>query len=249
MADQIKIESLSLECSKPGQECPRISVDHIEDVVYLESKDEYQLTLDGEINIAKEHGLLVTYSEEKAVEDSEEMTIVKSNRFFPMSKVELSPDSDFYMCAKGREFTLSSDVDLSQIGLDSTLTSDNIFQNFKPTSTVCKCFWAPRSLFNELGIDKIGKGSGKPSLPPGFPIPEDGTIIDEILNPKNPSTSILHPNPNNPTTLFPRTPLFPLYPNPRTPYVPTVTTPPPSVVGSPCGMFQFGCMMQFFKKD
>jgi len=68
-ADQIKLESLSLKCSKPGQECPKLPAENIEDVVYLETGDEY--TIEHTVTV-KEHGLLVSYKNESHESKSNE---------------------------------------------------------------------------------------------------------------------------------------------------------------------------------
>lgn len=260
-ADLIKLESLSVKCAKPGVECPRLPLEDVVDIVYIQVDDEYFLN-DNIPQIATENGLLVSYKISQS-ESSKSKLPPQTNplvaeinsveiRFFPMSKVQLSPDSEFYMCAKGQEFSLDFEADLSSVGLTAEKVSNIFSTGYEPMSFTCKCFWAPKNVFDELGIEKYDKGPPKPDfideLVPELPeyvLPLPTTPNQPWTDTMNPWFWIFYPYGSNYFTQ-PNSPSYPYNPsqpnNPTNPYHPPTPQPPIAPVGSPCGMFQFKCI-------
>ena len=51
------------------------------------------------------------------------------------------------------EYSIDMETDFSQIGLSKSQL-DTFFFDFEPTTFVCKCFWMPRYVFDEMGLEK-----------------------------------------------------------------------------------------------
>jgi len=270
-AERIKLESLGFECSKPGEECPKVELES-EDIELVLKGEDYRLSdsAGSEVFTAETAGLLVPHLTEKSMveyrdtsldyvrSDDEESEAIFSFRFVPISKVDLSPDENYYMCDEGKESKLVLDSKLKNTGVFEKFSSQDLLENFAPTAFVCKCFWAPQSLFDELDLDKLSKDQGGPGpspLPPGggpigggndrvFPRPAPGSGGFQLPTGPHGGDSAGGFDPEDPfDSFFDFDGKDPVYPD----YEPDQMMPSP--VGSPCGMLQFGCMLEYFQKD
>ncbi|MGH1468315.1 MAG: hypothetical protein ACRBBP_05470 [Bdellovibrionales bacterium] len=229
---RIQLESLSLECGLPGVDCPKVPLESILEIQYVKQNEKYSIGLDTDLKAA-EAGLLIIVEPPKA----EDRSFI---RFIPMTKVELSPDSNFYMCPKSKEYKLRTDFNASAIGLSTNDVSDILSIDLQPQTFICKCFWIPKSFFTELGIDKIKKEQSDQE-----DIPNDETI-DKMF----PETDSLKPIVSKPTVeavpvLSAPISFWPIehFSSPTTPTVePPKISPVP--IGGRCGLFAWACLFK-----
>ncbi len=270
-SDLIKLESLSVKCSEPGIQCPKLPTENVLDVVHLKIDDKYELE-DKTFRFVTEEGLLVSFiknlqpkdeinsvenmNPEEIVDDLKENEVENliEHRFFPFSKIQLSPDNDFYLCDIGKEFTLDINTDFSTLGISEEQATNIFTSGYEPMSFKCKCFWVPKYVFEKLGIEKYDTKDSEMEIFDTL-VPESKSIPNNTLNKNNlsdkPSTFGIYWFPNYPRSTF--NPVDPNVPNdPKDPYDPSYPSPPPdrepSPVGSPCGILQFGCMFGYFFK-
>jgi len=248
-ADQLVIDSLVAECSEPGIDCPRLALDSLILIEYLESGEEY---IDSQeiLTVTKEAGLLVHYSVEESTNDIHEY-----RRFFPLSKVALSPDEHFYMCPEGGEFQLVLDND-NELSLAEFPNLDPIglFQSgYRPKSFPCKCFWAPQEMFDELGVntDKLKSPRDDSELPIDWPEPprnvDGGSVYGGVRGDRGLPTggiygqgwyALVGSGTRSSSNGSHR-------PRHSKPDVPGSSTIAPIPIGGECGLFLFPCLYDF----
>jgi len=235
-ADQIRLDSAISECSEPGKECPKLLQSSIQTIEYLRVGDEDLWSNPDEPGALSEDGLLVTYIQDSKVETSPPLI---ATRFFPLSKVELSPDDQYYMCPRGREFKIVPDMRLESLGIDPIDLSNVLSEGFQPTSFICKCFWAPKSLFDTLDIDK--KKISRPQVPLDtgpFDFP-DATIFPPKTVGTKPYGIIIE----RPISIFDRPRFNSWHSNDPSPSSPPPPPLAPIPIGGKCGLFPWKCAL------
>ena len=216
-AQIIKLESLQMKCAEPGVDCPMISEDRVLDVVFIAEDEEYFITQGSEGSIAEDDGLLVF------IEGDYEQGEITETLFIPLVSVGLSPDTEFYRCAKGEEYVFNTSINFESLKMDPTDAKAYLDNFLSEPSFGCDCFWMPQRVFDALDLDKVAKQPNEQSTDeieaveePAVESTQSIEVVDATTRPSVSTSYRASLRGNLRSRPFAVSPYFPVYPfNPR----------------------------------